>query len=115
MGDVTIVASPRYTPGGRYPITLVSPDHTRDEVSKLGNKAPFVIGEYGAGLAVQQGDAGQLPRLRFRILKGHTIGNLTKHRNVSISAYAGLAAIGTLTISKGIFLMKYNLQHNSSS
>ena len=42
-----------------------------------------------------------LPRFRFRILRGHTIGNLRKHRQLSILAYAGLAVMGLATEEQG--------------
>jgi len=42
-----------------------------------------------------------MPRFRFRILRGHTIGNLRKHRQLSILAYAGLGVMGLATEEKG--------------
>ena len=42
-----------------------------------------------------------MPRFRFRILRGHTIGNLRKHSRLSILAYAGLAVMGLATEEQG--------------
>ena len=48
-----------------------------------------------------------MPRFRFRILRGHSIGNLRKHRQLSMLAYAGLAVMGLVTEEKG---RKYLMQ-----
>jgi hypothetical protein len=37
----------------------------------------------------------------FRILKGHTIGNLMKQRNGALHVYFGLACMGMLTVMGG--------------
>ena len=42
-----------------------------------------------------------LPRFRFRILRGHSIGNLRKHKQLSMIAYAGLGVIGLATAEFG--------------
>ena len=37
----------------------------------------------------------------LRILKGHTIENLLKHRKASLSVYIGFAVIGAATVLAG--------------
>lgn len=41
------------------------------------------------------------PRFLFRILKGHTVDNLIKHRNASLLVYLGFAAMGAMTVAAG--------------
>ena len=48
-------------------------------------------------------------RFEFRILKGHTIQNLIKHRQGSLQVYFGLACMGLFTVLAGEELIRDNL------
>mmetsp|Transcript_24641 Transcript_24641/g.65091 ORF Transcript_24641/g.65091 Transcript_24641/m.65091 type:complete len:409 (+) Transcript_24641:702-1928(+) len=48
-------------------------------------------------LPFHEGGKGEDPkadRFRFRILKGHTVENLLRHRDLNVNAYYGLAVVG---------------------
>ena len=49
------------------------------------------------------------PRFNFRILKGHTIDNLYKHRRGALQAYLGFGAMGVYTIEHGLDLIRDSL------
>ena len=49
------------------------------------------------------------PRFNFRILKGHTIDNLMKHRTGAMQAYLGFGAMGIFTIDHGLDLIRDSL------
>ena len=49
------------------------------------------------------------PRFNFRILKGHTIDNLMKHRKAALQVYLGLAVMGVCTIEFGEQLIRDSL------
>ena len=69
----------------------------------LGNDADggeFIIGPPDQASSIDN------PRFYFRILKGHTIDNLMKHRAFSLKAYLGFAGMGMLTIEHGLSLMR---------
>jgi len=123
--EVTVLASPRVIEGSERKITFVSPDYTRSEEEKLSWESQFILGELGKkGIMANTGqikDArtnlstqalrnvrkpnidfdSMMPRFRFRILRGHTISNLIKHRNSSLLSYAGLGAVGAILSALG--------------
>ena len=49
-------------------------------------------------------------RFQFRILKGHTIENLLKHRDLGMAVYAGLAIMGVFTIWFGKELIRKSIE-----
>ena len=123
--EVTVLASPRVIEGSDRKITFVSPDYTRTEEDKLGREFLDLLEEKGSrgmknlpvtglikdertntDLALPRQNLNTLmdqmmPRFRFRILQGHTIANLRKHRRLSILVYAGLGAMGLYTAQRG--------------
>ena len=72
--------------------TTMTQKHTIDT-----DRTPLVIGP------PKPIDSGNItdPRFSFRILKGHSIDNLLKHRNGNMLAYLGLAAMGVFTVVAG--------------
>ena len=56
-----------------------------------------------------------MPRFRFRILRGHTIANLRKHRRLSMLVYAGLGAMGFYTAQKGARYLKNDTRFSTSA
>lgn len=128
--EVTVLASPRIIEGSDRKITFVSPDYTRTEEDKLGREFFDLLEEKGGrgmknlpvkglikdertntDLALPRENVNTLmdemmPRFRFRILQGHTIANLRKHRRLSMLVYAGLGAMGLYTAQKGARYLK---------
>jgi hypothetical protein len=52
------------------------------------------------------------PQFRFRILKGHTVENLIKHRNGSTWAYFGFAVMGVITVVVGVDMITNGAVHS---
>jgi len=50
------------------------------------------------------------PRFQFRILQGHTVENLIKHRNASIQAYFGFGIMGMFTVYYGQYLIRDSIE-----
>lgn len=49
------------------------------------------------------------PRFNFRILKGHSVDNLMKHRTGAMQAYLGFGAMGVATIEFGLSCIRDSL------
>ena len=49
------------------------------------------------------------PRFKLRILKGHTVDNLLKHRSGAMQAYLGFGAMGVATIEFGLHCIQDSL------
>jgi len=49
-------------------------------------------------------------RFQFRILQGHTIENLLKHRNGSLQVYFGFAVMGMCTVYAGEEMIRDQLE-----
>ena len=78
--DVTVLGSPRKEDDGRISIVAPPPTHSVDK-----------------------------ERFQFRILKGHTIENLMKHRQGSLQVYFGLAVMGLFTVVGGEEIIRDSL------
>jgi hypothetical protein len=50
------------------------------------------------------------PQFMFRILKGGTVDNLVKHRQGSLQAYQGFAAMGAMTVLAGEEIIRNSLE-----